>query len=38
MTIGVNHLENCNKHFSTKNVLAGKTHHEEAVGQGQTGA
>ena len=36
MTIGVNHLENCNKHFSTKNVLAGKTHHEEAVGQGQT--
>ena len=36
MTIGVNHLENCNKHFSTKNVLAGKTHHEEAVGQGKT--
>ena len=36
MAIGVNHLENCNKHFSTKNVLAGKTHHEEAVGQGQT--
>ena len=36
MTIGVNHLENCNKHFSTKNVLTGKTHHEEAVGQGQT--
>ena len=35
MTIGVNHLENCNKHFSTKNVLAGKTHHEEAVGQGK---
>ena len=36
MTIGVNHLENRNEHFSTKNVLAGKTHHEEAVGQGQT--
>ena len=36
MAIGVNHLENCNEHFSTKNVLAGKTHHEEAVGQGQT--
>ena len=36
MAIGVNHLENRNKHFSTKNVLAGKTHHEEAVGQGQT--
>ena len=36
MTIGVNHLENCNKHFSAKNVLAGKTHHEEAVGQGKT--
>ncbi|WP_337462756.1 hemagglutinin repeat-containing protein [Dialister invisus] len=36
MTIGVNHLENHNEHFSTKNVLAGKTHHEEAVGQGQT--
>ena len=36
MTIGVNHLENRNEHFSTKNVLAGKTHHEEAVGQGKT--
>ena len=36
MAIGVNHLENRNEHFSTKNVLAGKTHHEEAVGQGQT--
>ena len=36
MTIGVNHLENRNEHFSTKNVLTGKTHHEEAVGQGQT--
>ena len=36
MTIGVNHLENRNEQFSTKNVLAGKTHHEEAVGQGQT--
>ena len=36
MTIGVNHLENRNEHFSIKNVLAGKTHHEEAVGQGQT--
>ena len=36
MTIGVNHLENRNEHFSTKNVLARKTHHEEAVGQGQT--
>ena len=36
MTIGVNHLENRNEHFSTKNVLAGKTHHGEAVGQGQT--
>ena len=36
MTIGVNHLENRNEHFSTKNVLAGKTPHEEAVGQGQT--
>ncbi|WP_454958102.1 two-partner secretion domain-containing protein [Dialister invisus] len=36
MTIGVNHLENHNEHFSTKNVLAGKIHHEEAVGQGQT--
>ena len=36
MTIGVNHLENHNEHFSTKNVLAGKTHHEEAVGQGKT--
>ena len=36
MTIGVNHLENHNEHFSIKNVLAGKTHHEEAVGQGQT--
>ena len=36
MTIGVNHLENRNEHFSTKNILAGKTHHEEAVGQGQT--
>ena len=35
MTIGVNHLENRNEHFSTKNVLAGKTHHEEAVGQGK---
>ena len=35
MAIGVNHLENCNEHFSTKNVLAGKTHHEEAVGQGK---
>ena len=36
MAIGVNHLENRNEHFSTKNVLTGKTHHEEAVGQGQT--
>ena len=36
MTIGVNHLENHNEHFSIKNVLAGKTHHEEAVGQGKT--
>ena len=36
MAIGVNHLENRNEHFSTKNVLAGKTHHEEAVGQGKT--
>ena len=36
MTIGVNHLENRNEHFSIKNVPAGKTHHEEAVGQGQT--
>ena len=36
MTIGVNHLENHNEHFSTKNVLAGKIHHEEAVGQGKT--
>ena len=36
MTIGVNHLENHNEHFSIKNVLAGKTHHGEAVGQGQT--
>ena len=36
MTIGVNHLENHNEHFSIKNVLAGKTHYEEAVGQGQT--
>lgn len=36
MTIGVNHLENRNEHFSIKNVLAGKTHHGEAVGQGQT--
>lgn len=36
MTIGVNHLENRNEHFSTKNILAGKTHHEEAVGQGKT--
>ena len=36
MASGVNHLENRNEHFSTKNVLAGKTHHEEAVGQGQT--
>ena len=36
MTIGVNHLENRNEHFSTKNVLAGKTHHEEAVGQEKT--
>ena len=36
MTIGVNHLENRNEHFSIKNVLAGKTHHEEAVGQGKT--
>ena len=36
MTIGVNHLENRNEHFSTKNVLAGKTHYEEAVGQGKT--
>ena len=35
MAIGVNHLENRNEHFSTKNVLAGKTHHEEAVGQGK---
>ena len=35
MTIGVNHLENHNEHFSTKNVLAGKIHHEEAVGQGK---
>ena len=35
MTIGVNHLENRNEHFSTKNVLAGKTHHKEAVGQGK---
>lgn len=35
MTIGVNHLENRNEHFSTKNVLAGKTHYEEAVGQGK---
>ena len=35
MTIGVNHLENRNEHFSTKNVLAGKTHHEEAVEQGK---
>ena len=35
MAIGVNHLENHNEHFSTKNVLAGKTHHEEAVGQGK---
>ena len=35
MTIGVNHLENHNEHFSIKNVLAGKTHHEEAVGQGK---
>ena len=32
----MNHLENRNEHFSTKNVLTGKTHHEEAVGQGQT--
>ena len=36
MTIGVNHLENRNEHFSIKNVLAGKTHHGEAVGQGKT--
>ena len=36
MAIGVNHLENRNEHFSTKNVLTGKTHHEEAVGQGKT--
>ena len=36
MAIGVNHLENRNEHFSTKNVLAGKIHHEEAVGQGKT--
>ena len=35
MAIGVNHLENRNEHFSTKNVLTGKTHHEEAVGQGK---
>lgn len=36
MTLGVEHLQNSNDHFSIKNILAEKTHHEEAVGQGKT--